>query len=109
MQNIHILTGFSVAELKHREQKEVGGKNLFKLIAYMSITGELEQKPWRDAAIQIAFSDLLNLLSYTTQDYLLMDGTIHNGLAPPIPSLIINQDDSPEIYIQSNSEESVLV
>lgn len=46
MQNIHVLTGVSVAELKHHEQKEVRGKELFKLIAYMFIIGESQGRNW---------------------------------------------------------------
>jgi hypothetical protein len=41
------------------------------------------QKPWRDAAYQIASPGLLSLLSYRTQDYQPRDGTTHGGPSHP--------------------------
>ena len=44
---------------------------------------ELMQRPWRDVTYCLASPGLLSLLSYTTQDYQLRNGTTHNGLGPP--------------------------
>ena len=49
---------------------------------------ELEQRPWRRAADWLVFHDLLSLLSYTTSDHLLRDGTTHKELSFPLQLLI---------------------
>jgi len=44
---------------------------------------ELIQRPQRGAAYLIAFSGLLSLISYRTQDYQARDGTTHYGPSYP--------------------------
>jgi hypothetical protein len=46
---------------------------------------ELMQRPWRSTANWLPFHGLLNLLSYTTQDYQPRDGTTHHGLRYKLP------------------------
>lgn len=45
------------------------------------------QTPRRDAADWLVHQGLLSLLSYTTQEHQLRDGTAHDGLSPPYQSL----------------------
>jgi hypothetical protein len=47
------------------------------------------QRPWRGAGYWLASYDLLNLLSYRTQDYQPRDSTCHHRRLGP-PPLITN-------------------
>jgi hypothetical protein len=52
---------------------------------------ELIQRPWRSAAYWLASPCLLSLLSYSTQDRRLRDGTTHNEVALPLQSVILKK------------------
>jgi hypothetical protein len=43
---------------------------------------ELMQRPWRDVTYWLAYSGLLSVLSYRTQDYQPRDGTTYKGPSP---------------------------
>jgi len=58
---------------------------------------ELMQRPWWGAAYWIASPDLLNLLSYRTQNYQPRDGTTHN--APPPEPLITNWENGSQLEL----------
>ena len=45
---------------------------------------KLMLRPLREAAFCLTPQGLLSLLSYITQNHLLMGGSTHNGLRPPI-------------------------
>lgn len=57
---------------------------------------ELKQRPWRDTAYWLAFHDSLSLPLYNPGLPAQVDPT-HSGLDPP--TLIINQEIDPQIYL----------
>lgn len=65
---------------------------------------ELKQKPQRGAAYGLVFPTLLSLLSYTSQDRLLWNGTAHSELDSPAS---INRENALQSCLQANQIETL--